>query len=73
MMRLWFSEKTYVEKLNLLCEYLNNTKGWPVREVKYWSWKFHYIETLDENEFYSASFKSPMDAFDEIMKIAFTS
>lgn len=69
--RQWFSESRYLSMLNLLCEYLNRTKWWPIREVKYWNWKYHYTEKLNWDVFYSCSFKSPMDMYDEIMRIAF--
>ena len=72
---LWMSEVLRLDTMKSLCCMLDRNfkrkKHWSkVRDVKYWSWQFHYTETVEWHIIYSFSDKYPRAIMNEIIERA---
>ena len=79
IMRMWYSETYYVDVMKTLCNMLNRmfaNKGLTqktrsvVRDVKYWSGQYHYIEKIWNIQIYEIADQSPMLMFKQIIERA---
>jgi hypothetical protein len=73
MIRLWYSEAYYTDVMKTLCNYLNRLWGKRkgktiIRDVKYWSGKYHYTEEISGVIIFSQSEKSPMALIKQIIE-----
>ena len=73
MRLLGFTEQRYVDVSNSICNMISKfLKDWIEREVKYWSWQYHYseINTIIRRQTYSFSDNNPMVVIRDIINRA---
>lgn len=77
---IWYSDVYYLDTMKSLCCMLNRVfesrhtwKGRTItRDVKYGSWKYHYIETVGDVQIYEIAEKSPLSLIKQITERANT-
>lgn len=72
MLRIWYSELRYLDTMKTMCSTINrmleNMRKNIRVEVSYWSWKYHYRETVHDCIMYECVSKSPLDIFKEMVE-----
>lgn len=78
-MMMWYTETYYVDVMKTLCNMLNRflgNKGLTerarsiVRDVTYWSGKYHYTEKIGDIQIFGIADRSPMSMFKQIIERA---